>query len=652
MRRFLTFIFFKTFIFLTLYGQNTVYINVPNGNEGRGILKSRGNECFIITPHHVVKDALEDINVIGEKKVKSTASIEQQYASVDLSILRVEKGGMQKCTDWTVAPDFEKIIDNNSNGFVEYRDSDGSTQKAEVEIIGVNGEEIQIQRKDPMTVFVKGWSGSSFFINQNGVRIYMGMLYQIQGRAGYVMRADHMFNIMTNFFGKEEKQVEGLVGDNLVSNDLKRTSGVLRELETKQVKLAITKFEQNNNKAIFHYTLTNTNPAQQIVEFNSQLGYLNLIDQSGYSYSATNLKMGIGNNSNIELIYNVPVSCTVEFEVGANKITKAAKLQLNGWGYEFKFINISILSNNELPNNSSANLNKSLNKSLGIQSTKLINLNVVGFEQNNNKAIFHYTLTNTNPAKQIVEFNSQLGYLNLIDQSGYSYSATNLKMGIGNNSNIELIYNVPVSCTVEFEVGANKITKAAKLQLSGWGYEFIFINLNLFSDLNFKGNANNPSLKLTSKGLNIGSMNLNNISILVSRIEKIGTKLIFHYSYENLDKSKQIVQVSTSNNYNILKIAGSEFHAKYVSIGSSGNNAELIYQVPVPCFVEFDIGALQPTKIESLKLGLYNYDFEFVGSGPIGTEKSLKSLKSIQARNELIGAGVKLGFDLLTKKKN
>lgn len=335
-----------TTISTSIFSQNTVYVNVPGGNEGRGLLKSRGEECFVITPKHVIGDYdLDKVGIIGDKKVKSFASIEHQYKE-DLAILRIEGGGTQKCTEWSVEDNFETIIDNNTSGFVEYRDSDGSVQKADVEVISSNSEEIQIQRKDAMSVFMKGWSGSSLFVNSNGQRIYLGMLYQIEGRKGYVMRADHMFNVMTSFFGKEEKTIQALNNDSdIISGNFNKSSSVLREMETKQVKLAITKFEQNNNKVKFHYTLTNKSPSEQVIKFYSSTdkSYLNLIDQNGNSYQASEIKLGQESDNEIELIYNVPTNCYAEFEVGINKVTKASKLDLNGYNYPFKFFNIELL---------------------------------------------------------------------------------------------------------------------------------------------------------------------------------------------------------------------------------------------------------------------------------------------------------------------
>ena len=643
---------FSVSIYSSIFSQNTVYVNVPGGNEGRGILKSRGEECFVITPKHVIGEYdLDKVGIIGDKKVKSFASIEHQYKE-DLAILRIESGGTQKCNEWSVEKNFETIIENNTSGFVEYRDSDGSVQKADVEVIGVNSEEIQIQKKDAMSIFVKGWSGSSLFVNSNGQRTYLGMLYQIEGRKGYVMRADHMFNVMTSFFGKEEKEAQlGNPDSDIISGNFNNSSGVLREMETKQVKLAITKFEQNNNKAIFNFTLTNKNAAQQIVEFQTYIGNFNLIDQNGLSYRATQIRIG-NDNDKAELIYNVPVKCMVEFEVGMNKITKAAKLQLNGYSHEFKFFNIELIKNNS--NSTSNTLLQKKESQLGSQSSKMVIVNVTSFEQNNNKAIFNFTLTNKNAAQQIVEFQTYIGNFNLIDQNGLSYRATQIRIG-NDNDKAELIYNVPVKCMVEFEVGMNKITKAAKLQLNGYNHQFILTHINLTSindDNSTKINSNSSKMNEDKEIGYIGSMDIDKVRLKISNIEFVGSKLIFYYSYENLDKSNQIKKVETYKGNNKVKIGDVEVEAGYVSLGSTDLYAELIYQVPVPCYAEFDIGALSPVDIKSVKLGLYNYDFDFTGTGQIGTPKSLKSTKAIQERNELIGNGIKLGWDLLNKKKN
>jgi hypothetical protein len=625
--------------------QNTVYLKVLNGKEGKGLLKSRGNEHFVITPKHVIAQATA-ISIIGDKKVKSNAKIEHQYAD-DIAILRIEGGGLQNTTSWRVEPNFTKIIENNISGFyVESREPDGNVVRTDVEIIAIGTEEIQIQRKDPNLTFMEGWSGSSLYISLNGKKIYLGMLTTMDERKAYIIRADYMSNIMKNFFGNEESDEEE--NDNLIENQYSKKTEVIRELESNQVKMVITKFEQNNNKAIFYFTLTNKNPAQQTVEFQTQLNYLQLQDQNGISYGATSIQIG-NNNNRSELVTNVAIPCKVEFEVGMNKIKKASKLQLSGYNHEFKFFHVDLVKNvTEKPKE----INNLKNKIIGSQSNKMVHLDVTGFEQNNNKVIFHFKLTNKNPTQQIIEFHTQLNYLKLIDQSGYSYVATNIQIGNSGN-NTELINNVPVSCKAEFEVGMNIITKAAKLQLNGYNHQFIFLNLDL--DMKKAINDNEVQKIKEIKPLNkpnLGSMELEKIKISLNKIEIMGSKTIIHYTYENTDKLNQSKIISTNNSYNKLKINGTEFQSNYVSLGSTENSAELIYPIPLTCFSEFEIGNLDIAKIESLTLGLYNYNFEFVGKGSISDPKfEFKSKKSIDTRNAIIFGGAALLLNAVTTKK-
>jgi hypothetical protein len=623
--------------------QNTVYVKVVGGKEGKGILKSRGNECFVITPKHVVKESFAGIQIIGDKKVKSAATIEHQYAD-DIAIVRVETGGIQKCTDWNVEQDFGQIIDNNTSGFVESREPDGTIAKTDIEIIGVNGEEIQIQRKDPMSIFMEGWSGSSLFVTQGGKKTYLGMLTNIQGRQAYVLRADHMTNVMKSFFGDDlNSEVED--DQQLVTNSNTSKSGVLAEMVTKQIKMTVTKFEQMNSKALFTYSMTNLDPTNQSINYSTHSNFFKLIDQNGLPYENPYFTQGGKNKNEIELIYNVPVTCTVEFEVGMNKITKAAKLQINGYHHEFVFYNLGFSDNNAKIINSKAET-KNNTVLLATQLTKQIKLDVLSFNQVNNKAIFKYTLTNLNPSNQSINFNTHGNFFKLIDQNGIPYDNPYFTLGGSNQNNIELIYNVPVQCSVEFEVGMNKITKVAKLQLNGYHHEFVFINMSLTAATN----SGNKSINLT-KGL--GNMELENIKISIIGMEQFGSKLIIRYSYENRDGSNQVKNISTHLNFNSIKINKIDYPAKYVSLGNSESSAELIYSVPVSCYAEFDIGATQITKIDYLKLGLYNHDFEFVGKGKINEpEFTFKSKKAIDDRNSLIFGGAALLIESVTKKKN
>jgi hypothetical protein len=107
------------------------------------------------------------------------------------------------------------------------------------------------------------------------------------------------------------------------------------------IKLTVDRFEQSGNKAIFYYTLENIQPATQIKEFHVHINFSELIDQEGNRYKCTKNILGNG-QSNLDLIFQNPVKCVVEFNVGAITVTKAAKLKIGAYHTSFQFINLKL----------------------------------------------------------------------------------------------------------------------------------------------------------------------------------------------------------------------------------------------------------------------------------------------------------------------
>jgi hypothetical protein len=516
-------------------------------------------------------------------------------------------------------------------------------------ISDVDLENITISPKNSGYSLAKGWSGSSLFINSGNEKKFMGLLTNIDGKSGIVLRADYMMNIMSGFFGKEDKPEQKEINE----PQNKSVTASLGDLMTKQVKLRITKFEQINNKAIFNFTLENLNPSSQVIEYNTRVDYHKLIDQKGIAYTAQHIQYGNTGNK-VSLVYKVPVNCQVEFEVGANSIAKASMLELNGYNYEFKFFNIKL--NNSIITKKETPVPIVPNKVLSKQMDKQIVMIVNRFEQNNNKVLFHYTLENRNPSIQVVKYNTRLDYHNLIDQNGNSHNATDIQYG-NNDNKVELVYNVPVSCFVEFEVGATNISKAALLQLNGYGYEFIYTNIDLLEE-NIETKMATKNGSINSKSVEdkkniLGTMEYKNVKIVVNSCEQIGSKLIFYYSLENIDPKNQVIKVNSRLDYASLEAENFKFNCKNIELGNTNSQAQLVYQFPVQCYAEFEVGAVKITKVKSLKLSLYSYEFEFVGKGNLGAPNSLKSLKAIEARNEILKTGAGTLIKILSgDKKN
>ena len=155
-------------------------------------------------------------------------------------------------------------------------------------------------------------------------------------------RKEKLTAFVNSFINPDGKLISPTTENNVV-NDRK---SILQSLATQTIdgiKVTINKFEQAGNRAIFYFTFENLSAANQVRKIRTHGNFNNFIDQDGNTYHCE--KFTLGNNgdySEIEIIYQTPVKCTVQFDVGAVKITKAAKLKIGGYNYDFQFINMKL----------------------------------------------------------------------------------------------------------------------------------------------------------------------------------------------------------------------------------------------------------------------------------------------------------------------
>jgi len=203
-RNFYTLIFLFVIAF-QLLAQETVF--VESTQKGKGILKSRSGECFVITPEHVVHEDASILSITGSKNVLSNGKLVQAMEDLDIAIIRVTDGGTQNCTNWSVPSNYTSILDNTVDAYLELRDENGGTQLIQVFINGKDEETISIVPKLSKDIFIKGMSGGSLFTQYDGKKIYLGMLQEIgEEGEGYVFQADDMERILGGFFGDTPKQ--------------------------------------------------------------------------------------------------------------------------------------------------------------------------------------------------------------------------------------------------------------------------------------------------------------------------------------------------------------------------------------------------------------------------------------------------------------
>lgn len=119
------------------------------------------------------------------------------------------------------------------------------------------------------------------------------------------------------------------------------TQAYLAQQTVDGIKITLNKFEQADNNVTFYFTLENMTPQNQVRNVHTHWNFNGLTDQDGNEYKCKAFSLG-NQNSEIDLIFQTPVKCFVQFEVGAVKLTKAAKLKIGGYNYNFQFINLKL----------------------------------------------------------------------------------------------------------------------------------------------------------------------------------------------------------------------------------------------------------------------------------------------------------------------
>ncbi|GAA4325701.1 hypothetical protein GCM10023115_40040 [Pontixanthobacter gangjinensis] len=180
-------------------GQEVVFIK--SGENGNGILQQRFEECYIITPQHVVASGMGKIQVIDRNSYELTAEHKKSFQP-DLALLKVLDDPGLKCPEWETEKDINNILQNSSSGFIEYRDEVGKKSLIHVSIVEINQNFIRVSPVEPEEKFIKGNSGAAFFVKYKGKRLLAGMLISIseEARIGNVAQIDDIERSLSGFF--------------------------------------------------------------------------------------------------------------------------------------------------------------------------------------------------------------------------------------------------------------------------------------------------------------------------------------------------------------------------------------------------------------------------------------------------------------------
>lgn len=168
--------------------------------HGRGLLRERNGECFVITPHHVVGDESR-ITIVARGRIERLARNETVYGG-DVALLRLESERPLGCSPfWDTGEKLDEALRKNSEGVITSLNEDGSVERRAVHVTSYDERLIIVRPDSERDRFHKGLSGSLLEIRGAPA----GMLMQVEPEAGegMVLRTDHLSDIIHSFFAVE-----------------------------------------------------------------------------------------------------------------------------------------------------------------------------------------------------------------------------------------------------------------------------------------------------------------------------------------------------------------------------------------------------------------------------------------------------------------
>lgn len=287
-----------TFIIIEdTFSQSTVFVEA--GEFGRGILKNRGNECFVVVPNHVADDAFGSINVYGEGSVRTKSNFLQSFLG-DLAVLRFTEDVNQNCTAWSVDKDFSEVLKVIIDAKLEIREKTGGLTTIAMNITGMDGQFIYVNPKNFRENIEKGMSGSSLFTEYKGRKVYLGMLQDVEDGEGSVLLADEMEKLMNDFFNppKTKKTLGGGVSLGL--------KNVVNDFEFELVEV-----ERQGTVVNLKFDLTSLKQDDVIKMYKSEF---KIFDQNGLETRAKSIVVGTSGGYETALVHGITVPMEVQFE--------------------------------------------------------------------------------------------------------------------------------------------------------------------------------------------------------------------------------------------------------------------------------------------------------------------------------------------------
>lgn len=255
------------------------YLELPDQSFGQGTLIKSGNECFLITPKHVLFD--EDgfpkggpIKVVYGDRSKAEADLYKAFDG-DLALLQLRDQPAFGC----VRNPFETIgvsnlLENSTKAVLERKALDGSSNF--VHLLIVKSDAYGAIQARPMLegdTLQKGYSGSTLLIDNTAV----GMLTNVEGGVGISMRADLIMATLSTFLAASQSEKSLYIA-------LDEKSRFLRPIFLQQAKNAgvpIVESEQAAARRLFMTSkeFRNDDSAGPVVRYETSIRFVDSLDR-------------------------------------------------------------------------------------------------------------------------------------------------------------------------------------------------------------------------------------------------------------------------------------------------------------------------------------------------------------------------------------
>lgn len=174
-----------------------VYLKMDDNVFGQGIMRQRGHECLVITPAHVVEDALKIEATTADRSTYPAETLE--LFPGDIAVLRLGGDNAPPCrsASWSSKSSLAVLLETEKQGELRTMLADGSIRITEVDIVGYDKfRNINVRPRNREDGLAKGASGSPLYIGGQ----LAGMLLSVQNDIGHVIRQDALTNTLSLFF--------------------------------------------------------------------------------------------------------------------------------------------------------------------------------------------------------------------------------------------------------------------------------------------------------------------------------------------------------------------------------------------------------------------------------------------------------------------